>query len=150
MGLVFSSASFSFVSVNDSTFLAWLAAGGKVTQIDTGVNLYAVLAQQVIPSILSNGIPLISVSSPTLNGTYPLDPVSQGFMTGISTGINSGKTPGGGSIFLYNGIQFTAPQFIEVSAGLMDYIYNFNLALGSYLASNGEEGTLPTLPVMVA
>lgn len=149
--LVFSSASFSFVSVNDSNYLAWLANnGGNPTKIDTGTNLYAVLAQQVVPAILAAGIPLISVGTPSLNGTYPLDPVSQAYMTGISTGINSGKIPGGGSTFIYNAITFTGPEFIEVSAGLMDYIYDFNLALGTYLATNGDVGILPTLPVTIA
>jgi hypothetical protein len=147
---VFSSATFTFVSPVDTNYLAWLAAANSPTQIDTGVNLYAVLAQQVIPVVLAAGIPLISVTMPQLNATYPLDPISQAYMTGISTGITAGKIPGGGPTFLYNAIEFTPQLFIEVSAGLMSYIYDFNLALGTYLATNGEVGILPSLPVTIA
>jgi hypothetical protein len=45
----FSSATAAFVAAADATFVAWLAAGGVPTRIDTLANLREVLAQAGVP-----------------------------------------------------------------------------------------------------
>lgn len=147
---VFSSYFRKFVPTTDTTYMAWITSGNQPTVIANGAELYEVMAQQVIPQYFANGIRLESTSKPSLNATYPLDAVSQGYMTAITTGVNAGQLPGGGTTFVYNGVTFNGQQFLAVAAGLMGYIYDFNSGLATYLVSDGADGSLPSIPVIIA
>ena len=52
--IVYASKSASYVSVKDSAYAAFVAAGGKATRIDTEADLEAVLAAQYPPGWTSS------------------------------------------------------------------------------------------------
>ena len=85
---VYSSASAGYVTLPNSTYTAWLAAGGVPTKIDTETNLAGVfnasypqgwyqntnvLAAQ---NALAAGLTITSTSTSSLNGTYLCDPTT--------------------------------------------------------------------------
>lgn len=147
---VFSSNALGFVSLTDATYNNWLALGNVATSIPNG-DLYDVIAQQVIPGIMANGVQLNSTGTPSLDSVYPLDANSVSNMQGILTQIALGMgLPGGGSTFMFNGVSMTSAQFQAVSIALSNYMYDFNLQLGTIIASNGEAGTLPGSTVTIA
>lgn len=51
---VYSSTAGDYVTVDDATYQAWLAAGNKSTQIDTEANLAAVLAPYALRPVNAN------------------------------------------------------------------------------------------------
>jgi hypothetical protein len=68
---VYSTASNSFVPLSNTTYTAWLAAGGVTTVIDTMVNLYGVFNQQNITSYLPNSQTYSSSVDVTLTNPIP-------------------------------------------------------------------------------
>ena len=148
-GVVYSSAAVAYVPLSNSAYTAWVSAGGRTTTILNGAELYEVLSNQWVPNYLSNGVALQSTGTPSVNSTYPLDPQTQFNLTGVATGIASGRgLPGGGSTFLFNNISFTASQFLSVASALESYVYNFNIALATLVISGS--GSLPTVRIVIA
>jgi hypothetical protein len=78
---VFSSASGTYVQISDATYVAWLAAGGHPTRIDTEASLIAVLAQQA---------PSVVVQTPAGLATYAAAKQAAIMAGGIS--VNVGGT----------------------------------------------------------
>ena len=150
---VWSSARLQFVPVTDTTYQAWLAAGGIPSTILNAAELFQVLQQQCLPALLATGIAVVSASAPAISATYPADQAAQAQMSAIAAGIGAGRgLPGGGDTFLYpdlSGVQhtFTAAEFLAMAAAIEGYLYAFNQALSTLVA--GGAATLPELPLSI-
>ncbi|HTB47023.1 MAG TPA: hypothetical protein VK741_25625 [Acetobacteraceae bacterium] len=151
---VWSSQRVAYVPVTDATYLAWLATGNVPTQIASAAALGQVIMAQWLPAFLTAGVAVASTGTPALDGTYPLDQVSQNQITGISAGVAAGKgLPGGGSTFFWQDVTgaphaFTAAAFTDFASALESYVYNYTQALGAIIA--GGSASFPTLPLTIA
>jgi hypothetical protein len=150
---VWSSAQLAYVPITDATYTAWLAAGNLATNIGSPAELIQVMQQQVVPLLQASGIAIISTSTPSLSGTYAIDPASLANLTALSTGIAAGKPlPGGGTSFNYAdlaGVQhaFTAAAFLNLAAAIETYVYDFDQALAALIA--GQSATMPAPPLTI-
>jgi hypothetical protein len=100
------------------------------------------LSQQAL-SALAAGITISSTGTPTLDGTYACDQLSQMDIIAVETSISAGKGfPGGATTFNYPDVigvmhSFTEANFTDFAAAVRDYVY----ALKSVIA--GASTTLP-------
>ncbi|MGB8840764.1 MAG: hypothetical protein WCC64_06810 [Aliidongia sp.] len=150
---VWSSTQLAYVPIADATYTAWLAAGNRATNIGSAAELVQVMQQQAVPLLQASGVAIISTSTPSLSGTYAIDPVSLANLTALSTGIAAGKPlPGGGTTFNYAdiaGVQhaFTAAAFLNLAAAIESYVYDFDQALAALIA--GQAATIPAAPLTI-
>jgi hypothetical protein len=151
---VWSSARVQYVPVTDATYVAWLAAGGVPTKIDSAGSLWQVLVAQWLPTAFSGGVAVTSTGTPALSGTYATDPASIANIVALSTGIAAGKPlPGGGSSFNYpdsSGAMhaFTAANFLDFAAAIEALIYNAEQSLSTLL--NGGSASMPSPSLTIA
>jgi hypothetical protein len=150
---VWSSARLAYVPASDSIYEAWLAAGNQPTNIVSAPDLLGVMQQQAVPRFQVSGVAIISTSTPSLSGTYAIDPASLANLTALSTGIAAGKPlPGGGTTFNYAdiaGVQraFTAASFLNLAAAIETYVYDFDQALAALIASQSATMPAPSLTI---
>ena len=144
---VYSSKKAAYVPVTDVGYVAW-SAMNTVSIIDAQT-LFDTLVELWVPLYLANGIQIVSTGNPALNGTYPLDPLSQQQINGSATSIAAGRgVPGGGSTFIYQGHSFTEATFLNFADGASNYVYNVYHSLGQIVMTGS--GSLPTQPVTIA
>ena len=99
---------------------------------------------------LSGGIQITSTSTPALDGTYAVDPMSQSDIIAIETSINAGKGfPGRGTAFNYPDASgalhsFTEANFTNFAAAIRDYVYAAKSVIG------GTATALPSPAVTIA
>jgi hypothetical protein len=151
---VWSSAQSAYVSITDASHTEWLAAtGNRATNIGSAAELVQVMQQQVVPLLQASGVAIISTNTPSLSGTYAIDPASLANLTALSTGIAAGKPlPGGGTNFNYADIAgaqhvFTAAAFLNLAAAIETYVYDFDQALAALIA--GQSATMPVAPLTI-
>src|SRR6185437_8581075 len=142
---VYSSASASYVPINDAAFIAWQAADKthQPTLIATEGALFNILNMTYplgTPAgktalLLQGSINITCTSIPELNGSYVIDDTSRSTITSIAAAINANLgLPGGGSTFEYadangNAHSWPGPQFIALAKAIMNYIYQVNLVI---------------------
>jgi hypothetical protein len=127
----------------------------------TAPSTFAAAAEPVLrPADMYNaaiaaGCQIVSTANPsTLDGTYPLDPLSVGKITAIAAGINAGKgLPGGGSTFNLldvagNAHPIGSGDFLNLAAALETYVYDCSVAEMTLLG--GHVATWPTMPVTIS
>lgn len=145
---VFSSKASAYLPATDSTYTAW-AAENPTTKILNAQELYDVLVQQWIPNYLATGVQIASTGTPSLNGTYSMDPASTQQITGIATSISAGRgLPGGGSTFFYQGHQFDETSFLNFATAAENWLYNVYQSLGQIVMTGS--GSMPSQPVTIA
>lgn len=99
---------------------------------------------------LAAGLAITSTGTPTLNGTYGCDSVSQADIVAIETSLNAGKGfPGGATTFGYPDMSgalhsFSQTEFTAFAAAVRDYVY----ALRSVIS--GQSTTLPASTASIA
>ncbi|WP_118179734.1 hypothetical protein [Paraburkholderia phosphatilytica] len=123
----------------------------QFAQIATAIVLTAAqqLAQQA-SALLAAGLAITSNGTPSLNGTYAVDQLSQMDIIAVETSLNAGKGfPGGVTAFNYpteagalNG--FSEANFTDFAAAVRDFVY----ACKSVIA--GQSTTLPANTVTIA
>jgi hypothetical protein len=152
---VWSSARVKYVPTTDATYVAWLAAGNRPTQIASANDLFGVLAKQWTPVAQASGVQVTSTATASLNGTYAVDAASQATISSLSTGIAAGKPlPGGGTTFNYPDVSntmhaFTSANFLDFSASIEGFVYSFEQGLLGLL--NGVAGAaLPSTSLTIA
>jgi hypothetical protein len=147
---VYSSAEAQYVPSSDATYLAW-AASNTTTNVLNAAELFQVLSLQWVPLIFQAGITLTSISTPSLNGNYPLDPTSQSYITSVAASIANGKgLPGKGSrrlSFIFNGVSFTSANFLNFASAVRDYVYNLVQDLQQIVTTG--TGSLPTSNITI-
>jgi len=96
--------------------------------------------QQTALMRLGQPVTVASTSIPALNGSYPIDPNTQGQITGIAAAISADLgLPGGGTTFRWSGVEgWTAPAFIAFAKAVMNYVY----AVAQ--VAEGHSDTLPS------
>lgn len=133
----------------DLAYIGLAYADGIYAQPPEPAALPLTLPQQAAQMMLS-GLGIVSTATPSLNGTYAVDQLSQMDIIAIETSLNAGKGfPGGADSFNYadmSGVMhsFTAPNFTDFAAAVRDYVY----ALKSVVA--GASTTLPSSTTTVA
>lgn len=148
-GQVWSSAQMAWISATDATYLNWASMANTATVIDTTANLASVMAEQVAPIVLTKGITLTSTATPALNGTYPLDQLSQSRIVALAAGLANGKGfPGGGSAILWNGASFSSENFLNFAAAAEAYVYGYEQAVAG-LAMQMVGVTLPSSSITI-
>lgn len=145
---VYSSASMSLVSLPNSTYAAWLAAGGVPTAIDTLANLQLVFYQAGILAVV-----LTSTGIPALNGSYAITPTAQDDINAVVTYIMlNGTFPGGGTTLPWIDAVGSAHIFPNVAAfkNFATAIANFVAQFQLYVDSNGSIGSMPSNALTIA
>jgi hypothetical protein len=101
--------------------------------------------------LLAGGtVDITSTATPTLNGTYAIDPVSRGNIIAVQTSINAGLgIPGGGTTFNYLDASntphaFTAANFTAFATAIRDYVYALTQV------ASGAVADLPATPLTIA
>lgn len=158
---VYSSARATYVPLTDTTYVAWLAAGGRATAIDSEVSLQVVFAEwfpagwaptsaQKATAALGAGVALVSTGTPALNGTYAIDGESRSDMMAEMVAL------------LANGVftDGTATLAYADTAGAMHtfdvaQFKAFATAVGSYVGAlkaiaKTNTGTLPATTLTIA
>ena len=144
---VWSSASFSYVAVSNSTYTKWLAKHSPSVIASAGA-LVTVMFNQVEPIVLAAGVPVTSTGTPAINATYSLMPVTLNKLALITSMIaNSKGLPGGGGTFSYADITgtyhtFTSALILNLASGLQTFIYNWEQAL--ITKAGGGSTSFPT------
>lgn len=129
-GQVWASARMAWVPSTDTTYTNWVSLGNVATDVATTADLANVMSLQVVPSALAHGITLTSTATPALNGTYPLDQLSQSRIVAISAGLAAGKGfPGGGDTITWNGVAFSSANFLNFAAAAEAYVYGYEQAV---------------------
>ena len=150
---VWSSQRMEYVATTDATYMAWRAQGNAPTAISSAASLAAVLSAQWGPAVLAAGVQVTSTATPSLNGTYALDQVSQNQITAIAAGIAAGKgLPGGGTTFNWpdvTGAQhaFSSTNFTNLASAMESYVYSFMQAIATLVG--GGSATMPTQPITI-
>lgn len=109
----------------------------------------AALASQAQAALLA-GMHLSSAGTPSINGVYACDRLSQSDIIAIETGINSGKGfPGGGATYSYpdvSGIMhtFNEENFTAFAAAVRDYVYCLNSVIA------GQSAEMPSSTSTIA
>ena len=144
---VWSSASFGYVAVSDSTYQAWLAAGNAPTKI-TGGDMAEIQAEIAI----DNGVTVTSTSTPSLNGTYAIGPSSQAALTSVAAYVMlKSDFPGGsttqpwsdaaGNVHIFP----STTVFEAFATGIADYVASVSV----YGDSRGADGSLPSPSISI-
>lgn len=113
------------------------------------INPAQTLAENAVAA-LGSGLTIASTATPSLNGTYAIDQLSQMDIIAIETSLNAGKGfPGGATTFDYADMagtfhSFTQANFTDFAAAVRDYVY----ALKSVIASVST--TLPASTATIA
>lgn len=100
--------------------------------------------QQQAAALLRGPVVITSTSVPALDGSYPIDQVTQGQITGIASAINAGLgLPGEGDTFNWPDTSGTphpwpATQFTAFAKAVMNFVY----AAAQVAQGNGD--TLPS------
>jgi hypothetical protein len=125
-------------------YQTWLAAGNVVTPVPAPT-----LAQQAL-AMIANGGQIASTSTPALNGTYALDPVSQATVQAevISLLLNSAFTNGTTTLSYPDKTGMTHVFSVTEFKAFATALAQFVTALTNI--SNSNSGTLPTLPITIA
>jgi hypothetical protein len=173
---VFSSVAAAEVSqVSDSGYLSFLSAGNHPSRVSGYAVLYDVLVSAapavataatsffmsknalttatIINNLLNSGITITSIGNSSLNGTYPCDPATQIKVVSIVTGINSGKgLPDGNSSYGVmdmsgNVNNFSATDYINLSAAIESYVYNLYATETTLLAGGNPSWPSPNITI---
>lgn len=142
---VYSSAARAYVSIADSAYAAWVAAGGIPTKIDTDNNLRVVLFSAGVLSIN-----LISTATPSLDGNYLVTPDAQTSINGIVTYIlSNNRFPAGLSAMPWIDADGNVRSFPDVTTfkNFATAFADFLTAVLLYIASG--EGTIPTSAITI-
>jgi hypothetical protein len=153
---VFSSNRASYVALSDTTYIAWLAEGNLPTKIAADGELTDVLIKANLPwsvamhagqtdlGVLTgaeaalvlqcSGLVLTFTGTPSLDGTYALDPGSIANLNGVYLGVAVGAGfPGGGSTFSWPDVtetlhSFTTTNFTNFGLAVRNYLYELSQA----------------------
>ncbi|MBN3755902.1 hypothetical protein G3N95_23355 [Paraburkholderia sp. Tr-20389] len=85
--------------------------------------------KQKAEQILAGGLTVTSAGTPALNGTFPVDALSQSDIIAIETSLNAGKGfPGGATTFSYPDATgamraFSESNFTDFAAAVRDFVY---------------------------
>ncbi|MHB8388135.1 MAG: hypothetical protein ACYDDA_10795 [Acidiferrobacteraceae bacterium] len=150
------------IDIAQATLPSGALASGNMWAPTTAAMVNGVLTQQwaqvpmPIPgvpqqasTILNHGVPVVSLSTPALNGTYPLDTKHLDYITSLVAGISAGQgLPNGAStvdFFDSAGAPhaFTGAQLISLGAALRNVVYTCEMVLA------GAPAALPALPVSI-
>jgi hypothetical protein len=145
---VYASARAAYVDVTDTTYEAWLSAGGFPTKIDTDSDLKLVLFQADALSI-----DLTSTGTPSLNGLYSVSKQSQLNVTETVGYIElNGNFPGGGSTMLWLGSDGTPHTFPNVATfkNFATAFADFVASVVEYIDGNGAAGSVPSTAITIA
>lgn len=153
---VWSSASLSYVPLDDPTYAAWLAADPAHTTIpmDDGSGMAQVMVQQRLPSYLATGLAITSTATPELNATYALDNVTLDQVGSVAKDVACGLGfPLGLDSFVYPDIAsfphtFLPADFMNLYKALRDYIAAVNgaitlLAQDNFTTFPPQSATIP-------
>jgi hypothetical protein len=88
---VWAGATRNYVSITDTTYVAWLAAGGVPTVIDTDLHLKALIVPPDYAGQLAAGLVLTWSSTTSLNGTYDCSDVGYTLVNLIQLGLVANK-----------------------------------------------------------
>jgi hypothetical protein len=100
--------------------------------------------QQQAMALLAGPVNVACASVPALNGSYPLDAVSQAQITGIASAISAGLgLPSGAATFNWPDAfgaphAWPAPQFTAFAKGVMQFLY------AAAQVAQGHSTTLPS------
>lgn len=143
---VFSSASFNYVSLTDTTYLRWLSLG-NVPTITSQTDLSTTMTQSVIPLYLGSGLQVTSNSNSALNATYALDPVTLSQVGAVAVDVAAGLGfPQNVSTFSYPDIigtshTFNEGQFTSLYVQMRNYIATVQNTIANLCFGYG--GNLP-------
>ncbi|MFL9952809.1 hypothetical protein PQR65_05280 [Paraburkholderia nemoris] len=127
-----------------------VATAAQVTAIQSPAPTAAQAAASVAQAALAAGLTVTSTGTPTLNGTYACDQLSQMDIIAIETSLNAGKGfPGATTTFNYPDVtgamhSFSESNFTNFAAAVRDFVY----ALKSVIA--GASTTLPAASTTIA
>lgn len=105
---------------------------------------------QLASEALMAGLTITSTGTPSLNGTYACDALSQSDIIAIETSLNAGKGfPGASTTFNYpdaSGVMhsFTATSFTDFAAAVRDFVY------GCKSVISGASTALPASTATIA
>lgn len=135
-----------------------LVFGSDVTeqQISAIEAVYAAHSPATVPlpqqaaAMLNAGLQIMSTATPSLDGTYACDALSQADIVAIETSLNAGKGfPGGATSFNYPDISgalhsFGEADFTDFAAAVRDFVYACKAVI------SGQSATLPTATASIA
>jgi len=116
-------------------------AGKRVTRTPAVVDLPTQQAAQnqaraTYAALLAGGLAITSTATPALDGTYAVDPATQGKLTAVATYIQrNDKFPGGVTampMLLANGTAAVAQstaQYLAVASAIADFVTDADIAL---------------------
>jgi hypothetical protein len=99
---------------------------------------------------LASGLRINSSSTPTLNGVYTIDALSQADIIAIETSLNAGKGfPGGAATLDYPDTEgvihsFSEADFSNFATAVRDYTYALKTVI------SGARATLPSEPATIS
>lgn len=130
------------------------AAESIIGQGSIAVVAAAPTPAQTFASKIAAGCAVVSTATVALSATYPIDPVSQGKLTSIVTGINAGKgLPHGAATVQWPDVTGTMHNFapadiVNLGAAIEGYIYD--LIMAESALAGGHGATWPTQPLPIA
>ncbi|WP_322069976.1 hypothetical protein [Paraburkholderia bannensis] len=107
------------------------------------------IAQQAAKAMTA-GLAIESASTPSINGVYAVDQLSQMDVIAIETSLNAGKGfPGGATAFGYPDAagalhSFSQANFADFAAAVRDFVYGCKSAIG------GQSTMIPSATVAIA
>ena len=122
---------------------------GVLTQQWQQVAAPAVTPRQTAAAILSAGCAVVSTSTPTLSGTYPLDAYAVQNLTALVAAISANQgLPNGASTVEILDVAgtphtFTATQLVALGAALRNVFYTCEMVAA------GQSTTPPTQPAVI-
>jgi hypothetical protein len=155
MARVWSSKRMQYVSSGDDQYRAWLAAapGNLATQIPSAADLSAVMQGQIISGYFTSGLVVTSASTPPINATYGLDPVTLDQIGTVARDVSSGLGfPLGAPTFAYPDINGTLMSLSEQNVqdlykAMRNYIAQVTYAVQTLVM--GGTATLPSNVVTI-
>jgi hypothetical protein len=128
-----------------------VAAGALVAPVaPSAAELASQALIQSAQMALAAGLNVTSTGTPTLNGTFAVDQLSQMDVIAIETSLNAGKGfPGVSSTFSYPDASgaihtFSEANFTDLAAAIRDFVYGCRAVIA------GTSTTLPASTVTIA
>lgn len=128
----------------------WIATETGVQWTFAAPSVPAPTPAQLASEALMAGLTITSTGTPSLNGTYACDALSQSDIIAIETSLNAGKGfPGASTTFNYpdaSGVMhsFTATSFTDFAAAVRDFVY------GCKSVISGASTALPASTATIA
>lgn len=105
-----------------------------------------------VEAALANGVVVTSTGTPALNGTYAIDPISQGQLNAVVTYILlNGSFPGGNVTMPWTDASGAVHVFPSVTAfkGFATAYADYTAAVVLYEQSAGQAGSLPSNAITI-